>query len=356
MKEAEKSFKRISAWETGEAFPTYSQLEKMAERFRMPVAVFFFPEPPNLPSIQETFRTLPDTEFQRLPSQIRLLLRKAKSLQLNLDELTGGRNPHERLITRDLAFSPDVRIEVMARTVREYLGTTLEEQMSWADSDDALKKWRSILLDVGVFVFKDAFRHQGFSGFCLSDERFPLIYVNNSFPKTRQIFSLFHELAHLLFDTSGVDSADDSYISELVGNSKQIEIICNRFSAHFLLPDVILNREIEGEEISEAAAERIASKYHISRESVYRRFLDRDLITAQQYETSAQKWARQKGAYENGGDYYRTKLAYLGREYVELALKEYHRNRIDENQLADYLMVKPRNVSNLEEYFIRGSG
>jgi len=42
-----------------------------------------------------------------------------------------------------------------------------------------------------VFVFKDAFRAEDYCGFSLFDPVFPLIYVNNSMPKSRQIFTLF---------------------------------------------------------------------------------------------------------------------------------------------------------------------
>ena len=49
-----------------------------------------------------------------------------------------------------------------------------------------------------------------------------------------------------------------------------------------------------------------------------------------------------------------TKLAYLGREYVGLVLHEYHRNRIDRDQLADFLDTKPKNVATLEEYYLQG--
>ena len=59
----------------------------MAEEFRIPVAVFFFPEPPNVPPIRETFRTLPDTEFEQLPRRIRYLLRKAKAFQIGSTNL-----------------------------------------------------------------------------------------------------------------------------------------------------------------------------------------------------------------------------------------------------------------------------
>ena len=88
----------------------------MADVFKLPIAVFFFPEPPKVPAIAETFRTLPEVEFERLPSAIRLLLRKAKALQLNLAEITGGQNPARRLITRDFAL--DLQRPIPAASTR----------------------------------------------------------------------------------------------------------------------------------------------------------------------------------------------------------------------------------------------
>ena len=67
IEDATKTFKKIEAWEVGEVFPTYSQLEQMAEAFKLPVAVFFFPEPPDLPPISETFRTLTSACVYRKP-------------------------------------------------------------------------------------------------------------------------------------------------------------------------------------------------------------------------------------------------------------------------------------------------
>jgi Zn-dependent peptidase ImmA (M78 family)/transcriptional regulator with XRE-family HTH domain len=355
LDQAAQTFGRMADWERGESHPTYSQLEQLADTFKVPVAVFFFPAPPILPPIQETFRTLPDAEFMQLPGRIRLLLRRAKALQLNLSELTEGRNPARHFIARDLIFATNSSVEQMAADVRAYLGITVAQQIGWENDEVALKEWRRVLFDAGIFVFKDAFRVQEFSGFCLYDEIFPIIYVNNSGPKTRQTFTLFHELAHLLFRTSGIDTLSNSYLPHLSGDSRKIEVICNRFAAEFLVPEKILTAEIAGTEISEATAEELAARFHVSRESIFRRFLDRGLIDRDRYVEAAARWTGQHEGGGPGGDYYWTKLAYLGREYVSLALTQFHKNRFDETRLAEYLDTKPRNIEGLQEYFERGS-
>ena len=43
--EATAKFRKIAAWEAGDAGPTYPQLEDLAEAFKVPVAVFFFHTP-----------------------------------------------------------------------------------------------------------------------------------------------------------------------------------------------------------------------------------------------------------------------------------------------------------------------
>jgi Zn-dependent peptidase ImmA (M78 family) len=257
------------------------------------------------------------------------------------------------LITRDLTFPERIAVADMARQVRDYLGTDIETQKSWQDADTALKEWRSILLKVGIYVFKEAFKAKDFSGFCLYDELFPIIYVNNSASKTRQIFTVFHELAHLIFHTSGIDKIHDDFIPKLDDHSQRIEILCNEFAASFLVPEEAFNKEFSGKQPTETVATQIASLFHVSREVVFRMFLSRRLITEQVYIEAAKRWAEQKKE-GSGGDYYWTKIAYLGRDYISLAFNQYYRNRINSEQLAEYLDTKPKNLGALEEYFVRG--
>jgi Zn-dependent peptidase ImmA (M78 family) len=351
LDEARADFRQIESWEKGESFPSYPQLEKLADKFKTPIAVFFFPEPPDLEPISNSFRTMPEPQFDQISRRVRFLLRKAKALQINLAELNDGRNPADRLITRDLAFPVNAPIATMAARVREYLGITLEQQMGWESEEKALENWRYRLYDVGVFVFKDAFREVDYSGFCLYDDEFPIIYANNTTAKTRQIFTLFHELAHLLFHTSGIDKFRDDYIDALHGDAKKIEILCNRFAARFLVPAEAFEGAFAGLEASRETAALLAHRFSVSREVIYRMILDRNLISQAEYENAVRAWAGEKKP-GTGGDYYNNQIAYLGPRYIGLVFKQYYGDRINEAQLADYLNIAPRNIVPLEEKFL----
>ena len=354
LQELSGVFSKIGEWETGETGPTYPQLEKLAEKLKVPIAVFFFPDPPDLPAIEQTFRTLGPEQIATIPPKIRLLLRKARAFQIGLEELNSGRNTADRLIVRDLHFELTDSIEDIARNVREYLGVSFEEQFGWADADIALKEWRNKFLSVGIYIFKDQFRSADYSGFCLYDDTFPIIYVNNTTAKTRQIFTLFHELAHLLFHTSGIDAYDDGFISQLAHDERRIETICNRLAASLLVPEDVFDTHLAGRPATEATAAELAQLFGVSREFVFRKLLDRDLISQPEYENAARRWADQRNG-GTGGDYYNTKIAYLGRDYISLAFQRYYQNRIGYSELADYLDTKPRNLTRLEENVTRGA-
>jgi Zn-dependent peptidase ImmA (M78 family) len=341
----------ITAWENGEAFPDYIQLERLAyEIYKRPLAIFFFPQPPAEETPQQAFRTLPESEIQRLSPRLRFLLRRAKAMQINLEELYAGVNPAERQLVRDLQFSIDAPVAELARVVRQFLGIELSEQLQWRSSEAALKAWRNALENCGIFVFKDAFKEETISGFCLHDSRFPLIYVNNSKAYTHQIFTLFHELAHLLSGTGGIDTPDETYIRALDGRNKQIEILRNRFAAAFLVPDADFDQRIAQMPINEDSIRALADQYSVSREVILRRLRDKQLVSSQYYEQMVAQWRSSgKGKRSKGGDPYRTKGAYLGERYLELVFSRLYQNKISVDQLADYLGVKAKNIAGMEE-------
>lgn len=356
MEDACRVFKKIAAWETGEALPTYGQIEQMAEKFKTPVAVFFFPEPPAVPPIQQSFRTLTAKDFSAIPRTVRLLLRRAQAMQINLAELNDGTNQAPRQITRDLQFAPNSSLDEIAAEVRAYLGVTIQEQASWKSVDEALEAWREIFaVRAGVHVFKDAFHAPNYFGFCLYDNEFPIIYINNSSAKSRQIFTLFHELGHLLFHTSGIDILDDPFLDHLSGVEQEIERICNGLAAQVLVPEGVLDKMLNGLAIGRETATQLAEYFSVSREVIYRKFLDRGLIDAGEYEAAATTWAAQMKPKESAsGNYYNSHRAYLGQRYIDLAFSRYYQQRFDRAQLAEYLNLKPKNLPTFAEKFAGG--
>lgn len=354
LDDAQRSFTKIAAWEAGDASPTYPQLEQMSEKFKCPVAVFFFPEPPDVAGVEKSFRTLLPDDFAQIPRTVRTFLRKGQAMQLNLAELNDGKNPAPKVITHDLKFEVNTTIDTIANAIRDYLGVSLKEQSNWPSLDEAMEQWRDAFARVGVYVFKDAFRSKAYFGFCLFDDEFPIIYVNNSSTKSRQIFTLFHELGHLLFHTSGIDILDDHYIAHLPNEQRKIEIICNRLAARLLIPDDEFDRLLAGKKPTRDAAAIMADYFHVSREAIYRTFLDRGLISEGEYIAAAKDWQAQIKKSAGTGNYYNSHFSYLGRHYIDLAFARYYQRRIDEFQLSDYLNIKPKNLATFE--LMHGTG
>lgn len=341
----------IQEWEAGKSYPSYPQLEKLAYKiYKRPLAVFFFPEPPQEEVHKKEFRTLPDTELASLTADTHLHIRKGHAYQLSLEETFEGRNPAARTIWRNLSLDMSKGIEAQAAQLRQYLDISLEQQQGWDSPETAFKHWRRALETFGVFVFKSSFKQKDISGFCLYHEEFPLIYLNNSNTATRQIFSLFHELTHLLLRINGISKEDSS--DRLPAREKKVEQFANAVAAEFLIPRSHLASRIKSrggplESIPDATFAQIASVYSVSREAILRRLLDRGLVSRVFYEKKAQQWSAQKKK-STGGNYYATQGVYLSESFAREVFRKYESRQLSDIQAADLLGVKARNLEGIE--------
>ena len=342
----------IIDFEKGNALPTYFQMETLAYQiYKRPLAMFFFPKPPDERDIKKSFRTLPKS-VEKLNPKMRFLLRKARVMQLNLMELHDDKT-QEKKIFQDIRFTSNSSVKNLSKKVREYLNINLTEQKKWSkmdtrkDSDTALKKWREIIQSHGIFVFKAPFKDSNFSGFCLYDKKFPIIYINNSKANTRQIFTLFHELAHILFHTSGFDPLNENYFrGQLQGFNKKIEMMCNEFAGTFLVPEESLPKNIELQDIK-----KWANSYSVSQDVFLIRLLKSGKISNTTYsklkENILKEYQKNKKV---GGNYYANQETYLGNKYISLVFKKYYESQISMEQLADFLGVNSDLALSLEPH------
>ena len=344
----------ISNWESGAAAPTYVQLETLADKYKRPVAMFFFPEPPQEPDFAGQL-ALRSSEIEQLAPGIRILLRQAYARQLSLMELNMGVNPAETKIFQDLHPQLGDSPTELAQQTRTSLGISVETQAGWSSTKEALENWREQVEEKGIFVFKDTFRDASVDGFCLVHEQFPVIYLNNSRSSVRQIFSLFHELAHLLLGENGITRGINP-----VG--EQIEVFCNQFAAEFLVPSGDLETRFDDSPYDDTAIEELAGYYKVSRPVIVLKLVNRSVFTSEDYKQKTAQWTeeyesrlegRVGGESSGGGNYYNTHAVYLGYRFMELAFSRYHQGQCSIEELADHLKVKVKNLSRLEDCLLR---
>ena len=351
----------IEAWESGTEFPTWRQLERLArDLYHRPTALFSLPAPPEEQSPTAEFRRLPEKALYDLEPDTWLAIRQARARQLDLEDLAPFDDSPGRQIVQDLGGATPDDADSLAMEARRYLDIAIADQLDWASEEDALDHWRGAVQLAGVWVFKRHFKQKDVAGFCLSAPRDPLVYLNNGQPKVRQIFTLFHELAHLLFGFSHLERSDiGHYVDSLEGHDRDVEIACNRFAGEFLVPASHFQQNTAPEivaGITDDILVSLAHRYWVSREVVLRKCLDQHWINQQFYNEKVEEWNRQyseDAERGTGGNYYFNQGTYLGVKYTALAFRGYYQGAYDIDQLSEYLDVKASNVVGLENWLNR---
>lgn len=356
-----RPLEEVMAWEAKDGSPpTYAQLESLAYKvFKRPLAIFFLPAPPDETPPAREFRTLPDADLETLHPDTYVQVRKAHAFQITLREVFEGTNPGAKQISTEVHLDRQQPVEAQARLVREILGVSMQDQLGWKSDELALKRWREAVEACGVFVFKAPFKQKDISGFCLLDADFPLIYLNNGTSKTRQIFSLLHELAHLLLNVNGISKFEASYMSRLPAPERRIEQFCNKIAAEMLIPSDDFGQQIAGlpgnaESSQDQLYANLASRYGVSREAILRRLLDLHRVSQAFYEQKAKFWAGQKKV-ASGGDWYASQNVYLSDRFAREVVGRHYRNQISVEQASEYLGIKAKNFAGLEQRILQAA-
>jgi Zn-dependent peptidase ImmA (M78 family) len=343
----------IRMWESGERFPSYLMLENLAYKyFNVPLAVFFFPQPPDIEDTKHKFRRLPEYELSRLSPDTINIMRSSEGFQDSLLELISPEFVKRRIFD-DIQIENEDIVHI-ARKIREYLGITIEQQFKFSRTESAFRAWRHALENSGIFTFKNSFKDRFISGFCLLHPQFPIIVVNNSNSFSRQIFTLMHELGHIIFKVNGITDIEDRYIEYMDDQDKSLEENCNKLASEVLVPSDVFKNDIP-QKFDPEIVPLLAEKYSVSREVILRKFLDNDVISTEYYSLKSSEWNSDflRGKERKGGDWYLTQLSYLGEGFTRLAFEYYHSGLLSIEQLGQHLNMNSKNLEKLESYMVR---
>lgn len=346
---------RYLSWEEGTEFPTYAKLKKISDVFRKPSAIFFFPEPPQLPSIKGDLRTLPDEIVNSFSKNVIIQFEKAKVYQLSLEELYGVK---ESIISQRSSFPKD--IDQLCDFFRMQLTFPISAQKARKSTKVVFEIFREKFYDLGIYVFKDAFKDNRISGICLNDDHFPVIIINNSMSFARQIFTLFHELYHLISDTSGAEIIRDDYYVALDARQTEIERTCDSFANAFLVPMNDFEQELKKKPLDEERIEELATLYSVSKEAIMYKLYKMGKMSSAEYNDLKEFFygdairAKDKKKETRGGNHYNTKMSYLGSRYTGDVFNQYFSGKIDSFRASEMLQTKVDHLPNLETVFFRG--
>jgi len=138
---------------------------------------------------------------------------------------------------------------------------------------------------------------------------------------------------------------------------RELEITCSAFAAELLVPSDDFQKDIQLiEDFTPDVVSEISNKYCVSREVILRKLLDYGHVSQEYYVAKASEWNTDYLRFnykDKGGNWYLTRLAYLGEGFTRLALDTYHQGRISKEELGYHLNINSKNIDTLETYLGR---
>ena len=143
-----------------------------------------------------------------------------------------------------------------------------------------------------------------------------------------------------------------------------IEHSCDTFANMFLVPPDDFQVELQKIRLDEHGIEELAKLYSVSREAIMYKLWKLGKITSDDYTALKEEFYGEairgkkprKNGVSNGGNYYSTKLSYLGQRYTGEVFKQYFSGKIDSIRASEMLQSKVDHLPRLESAYFRGVG
>lgn len=273
----------ISYWENDRRVPSFAQLNRLADAYRVPISELL--DPYSGPAASEEHGLL----FRSLASQsssgkasvsrwLRFLDGWSALLDEAGDSLPGRSAPPVRSWREPQAITDSRRAPRLAAEVRSHYDL----------GDDAIPDLLAFLDQQRVLVYRVALDPigdgEGVSGIFYNHPRLGFtILVNTQTTPGRQTFTLAHELAHALFHYQ------ERGLVSRAGDTDRKERFADAFAAHFLVPGERLHELVatgpDGS-VSPYDVVRLHRYFRVSYATMLNRLRNEGLLSDKQYQNS----------------------------------------------------------------------
>lgn len=333
--------KRLVQLESGERQPTLEELKAFSKSYKRTIATLLLNKPPKEKPLPQDRRTVDSKELGHFHEKTIMAVRKARALAQSFIELREEMGiPFPKF---NLSASIQNNPQEIAEKIRQLLH--LNEIREIENIRIALEAYIERIESLGVTVFQLSLTQDNVRGFAIVDDVIPIIGIKRGGePPHSKIFTLFHELGHILLN--------EGAISDLSLNPTwELEKWCNAFAAEVLVPTsellqmrILQEYQSQGQKIwAKKDLVDLANHFHVGPLAILRSLLENGLTTKAFYKEKHEKWNKpQFGRAKNpeGRNLAKEAVQEKGRTYIGLAFKAYDQNRINLKDLSDFLGVK----------------
>ncbi|KZX16426.1 ImmA/IrrE family metallo-endopeptidase [Methanobrevibacter curvatus] len=235
-----KSLNNAPLWENDDLKPTWKDLRNLAKKYKRPPVFYLRSEPPKIDEMDIIeFRS--DDKITKFSSDLNLEINKAKfrrTVYINIQNEMNMKikDFSKNVIEKEVNYNKET-VQHFAKAIRNLLGVSLEKQSEWIKNDSGNKdylhskflyEWKEEVSELGILIFEtENVSENEMSGLSLYYDKCPIILLNGKNKPNRRIFTLIHELAHLMMGVSTICDVD-------IDNKK--EFLCNQITSEVLIP------------------------------------------------------------------------------------------------------------------------
>ncbi|TFF87504.1 MAG: ImmA/IrrE family metallo-endopeptidase [Promethearchaeota archaeon] len=340
---------KLKLAEEGEEKLTFKQLIQIAKIYGRNPAFFYFESIPSEQVIENDFRTLKSEKVKFSPS----LRKKIQQIKVKRKIAVKYKNYDQEY---DYSFLNSISLteepEAVGEQIRSFLDISMRQREKWKNQYDAFNEYRDKIEKKGILVFQvSGIDVEEMRGFSISKTPYPVIVINRADSPLARIFSLLHELCHLMLEKGGICTFDKE--SE---KHYEIEKFCNMIAGATLVPGnelkkIDLVQKHIGKIWEESLLKTLSRTFWASQEVILRRLLIFALTSKTFYMKMRNKWIKSEAVKKSKGFElpYQKVLNTNPNSFIKIVLNAMYDNKITMADLSNYLDVSLKHLDKIQD-------
>lgn len=345
-KRLEINIEKLHSIEHGDEPIAFGKAKTLAKIANIPFGFLFLSEPPKeTPLLLPDLRTINSQEVDEPSHALQEIIR------INQERVDWYR---DYLIKQ--GFESNEYVGKLAEAKVNQMVEFLQRNLQVTRRGNAKDYYRDLVKaveDLRIMVVQDSdlghhskpLNSEEFRGFAIADSVAPLIFINTADSLNAQLFTLIHELVHILKGESGISDNDMSTVHPT-------EVFCNAVAGEFLVAESEFIKQwqsISKNEPIEIIFEKLAKEFYVSRHVIARRAMTLKYISQSEYQDYIarlhEEYLASKGKrFKGGPSYYVVKNSKLSTQLSQAVVSETLAGKMLYRDGGHLLGMKPSNI------------